>query len=75
MALESCKVIILSRRDSSRRVFFCVRKDNMKTDGWSNFKLAFPTILNRPLEYPVDIDTTTDLMPINLVKFNTEMEN
>ena len=68
MALESCEVIAID----NRKYFFRL-SDAQETDG--NFLLK-TTILNdwyMPRGY--DKDPKYYLMPINLVKFNTEMEN
>jgi len=68
MALESCEVIAID----NRKYFFRL-SDTQETDG--NFLLK-TTILNdwyMPRGY--DKDPKYYLMPINLVKFNTEMEN
>lgn len=68
MALESCEVIAID----NKKYFFRL-SDTQETDG--NFLLK-STILNywyMPRGY--DKDPKYYLMPINLVKFNTETEN
>lgn len=73
MASESCKVLILSKLE-----YLSTRINNKKSDGLLLRKILDGTrslseVLNREIRddifYPY-----TDLMPINLVKFNNETE-
>ena len=75
MALESCKVLMLSHSNFRSGVFFCVREGNLKTDGWTSYSLAFPYVLNKKPTYAINEKHTTNLMPIKLLTFNeTETE-
>lgn len=68
MALESCEVLAID----NKKYFFRL-SDTQETDG--NFLLE-STILNDWYQYRgYDEDPKFYLMPINLVKFNTETEN
>ena len=71
MALESCKTLALFDYR-----FFCVRKGRLRSDGYPYYKN-----LNLTLELKIEdsmyngvVRFSCDLMPINLVKFNTEMD-
>lgn len=72
MALESCKTLALFGYR-----FLCVKSGKLRSDGWQWYRN-----LSETLELEVDSDVndkntpfSCDLMPINLVKFNTETEN
>ncbi len=72
MALESCDILILSDKD-----YLAIRKGGLKCSGQSNWGVIpyyWKLIQVKPIDQPLEKDTV-DLMPINLVKFNTEMEN
>ena len=72
MALESCKTLALFGYR-----FFCVRKEHRRSDGYPYYKNLGIT-LELKIESPVHNDLmkfSCDLMPINLVKFNTGTEN
>lgn len=71
MALESCKVLILSDY-----IYYSVRLGDKRCDGNRKFLEhgGTPTqVLDRPIDTELK-ECTVDLMPINLVKFNTETE-
>lgn len=72
MALESCEILVFSF--TFNKYHFAIRKGNTKTNGWEEWALAFPRIFSESFKMPVRPDKITNLMPINLVKFNTETE-
>ncbi len=72
MALESCKVLMLSYSYNSYH--FCIREGLFKTNGWVEWSRAFPRILSERIIFDVRPGDTTDLMPISFVKFNNDGE-
>lgn len=74
MASEYCKVLILSQLE-----YLSTRINNKKSDGLLLRKILDGTrSLSEVLNREINIDIFypyTDLMPINLVKFNNETEN
>lgn len=73
MALESCKVLILSQLE-----YLSTRIDDKKSDGLLFRKIldgsrSLNIVLNREVNLGIHYPYV-DLMPINLVKFNTETE-
>lgn len=72
MALESCKTLALFDYK-----FFCIRKGRLRSDGYPFYKNLSLT-LGLKIKSSVHNDVvrfSCDLMPINLVMFNTETEN
>ena len=68
MALESCEVLAID----NKRYFFRL-SSTQETDGNLRLKSTILEDWYKPRGY--DKDPKYYLMPINLVKFNTEMEN
>lgn len=73
MASEYCKVLILSQLE-----YLSTRINDRKSDGLLLRKILDGTmslseVLNREVSGPI-LYPYTDLMPINLVKFNNETE-
>lgn len=68
MALESCEVLAIDNKK-----YFSRLSSTEETDG--NLVLAKALISEWYMPRGYDKDPKYYLMPINLVKFNTEMEN
>ena len=74
MASELCKVLILSRPNAVES-FFCIRQGLLKTDGWSSIRISLNEVLYTEPRYPLNVATTTELMPMSLVIFDSNETN
>lgn len=72
MALESCEILVFSCLFN--KYHFAIKRGDRKTNGFEEWNQAFPRIFSESFTMPVRPDRITNLMPINLVKFNNETE-
>ena len=74
MASELCKVLILSRPNAVKS-FFCIKQGLLKTNDWSNIRISLNKVLYTEPRYPLNVATTTELMPMSLVIFDSNETN